>query len=116
MQTQRRRMRVSRLLRHHWTLRREPLRNVNLQNETDDGGDECNLLVEPCVLRALGVIRVQSRNTECAICLESMGTHDECVQTTCKHCFHDPCLRQWFSRNSTCPVCRFEHDTGARAD
>ncbi len=31
------------------------------------------------------------------------------IITKCNHTFHLECLREWFCRNSTCPICRLEN-------
>ena len=42
---------------------------------------------------------------ECAICYESMS--QKCtVNLTCGHKFCACCIREWKSRNSSCPLCR----------
>ena len=40
----------------------------------------------------------------CIICREEMGT--EVTALPCCHVFHTSCLRSWFQRQWTCPMCR----------
>lgn len=44
--------------------------------------------------------------TTCPICQENVTTATRI--RACGHCFHDVCIRQWFSMNPRCPMCR--HD------
>lgn len=45
-------------------------------------------------------------DNDCPICLSSM--HTLAVQLSCKHDFHEQCIREWFarSRGFRCPGCR----------
>ncbi|CAL4082643.1 unnamed protein product [Meganyctiphanes norvegica] len=41
----------------------------------------------------------------CSICLETFVTRPT-VSLTCKHVFHERCVRNWLKRQSNCPNCR----------
>lgn len=45
-------------------------------------------------------------NETCAICQETVSVAARIRQ--CGHCFHSNCIREWFTLNARCPVCR--HD------
>jgi len=50
-------------------------------------------------------------DTMCTICQEHETSPDEGVWRKlngCSHYFHRTCIDRWFSRNSHCPVCRFD--------
>lgn len=60
--------------------------------------------------------RLTSTVTHCGICsnelkdtshLGEASTAERCVQLSCKHCFHDLCIRGWtmIGKKDTCPVC-----------
>ena len=42
----------------------------------------------------------------CIICLETLGPTLPCRQLPCEHLFHQPCIDEWVSRNTRCPLCR----------
>jgi len=42
----------------------------------------------------------------CPICLKSLNNKMEVTTLRCDHKFHFPCIRDWFIKNITCPVCR----------
>ena len=43
----------------------------------------------------------------CAICLEALGNDARPIPLVCGHVeFHSACLRRWFARELTCPLCR----------
>ena len=47
------------------------------------------------------------KNKTCSICFEKM--EKKMIKTSCGHCFHDKCLKQWLTNNCNkpnCPVCR----------
>lgn len=46
------------------------------------------------------------KNLECAICMEDFNLNDEVKKLPCKHCFHEPCIKEWLKLHGTCPVCR----------
>ena len=45
---------------------------------------------------------------ECSICKENLP--DFAVHLPCDHCFHEPCIHEWFLSHSTCPICRTNID------
>jgi hypothetical protein len=46
---------------------------------------------------------------ECVICTVQFDLSEAATQLDCGHEFHSSCLRQWFERRSTCPVCRHQY-------
>ncbi len=44
-------------------------------------------------------------NGECGLCF---GEKERLVELPCRHRFGTKCLRRWFARNQTCPMCRIE--------
>ena len=47
----------------------------------------------------------------CSICFEKLG--EKMIKTSCGHCFHNNCLKQWLTDNCNkpnCPVCRHSLD------
>ncbi|CAI9105666.1 OLC1v1004644C1 [Oldenlandia corymbosa var. corymbosa] len=48
-----------------------------------------------------------NKNTECAICLESLGSYSStAVLPGCHHSFHPDCIAVWLAIHRTCPLCR----------
>lgn len=70
--------------------------------------------LHPATEEALGKLKVVfvSEETvleekECSICQEDMDIGNEIVfMPDCRHCFHDECVKRWFTLQSWCPVCR----------
>lgn len=56
----------------------------------------------------------ENKDTTCIICHEEMVTgegssrvvNDQLKKLPCGHIFHSGCLRRWFLRQQTCPICR----------
>lgn len=49
----------------------------------------------------------------CAICLENLQSEDDIRALTCRHVFHDECIKLWFtSRKASCPLCKHDYYTG----
>lgn len=42
----------------------------------------------------------------CTICQCPYELGDEFLICPCLHRFHKDCIKQWFSSNSTCPICK----------
>ena len=47
------------------------------------------------------------RDTECAICLKEFEEKEELIFTTCKHLYHEDCLRKWLIERQVCPLCKY---------
>lgn len=45
-------------------------------------------------------------NRCCSICLEDFTKDSQITITPCNHEYHLDCMKQWYCRNHTCPVCR----------
>ena len=45
-------------------------------------------------------------NAVCPICYEELRHFEKVCELPCKHLFHDKCIREWFKRESNCPMCR----------
>lgn len=42
---------------------------------------------------------------ECAICTEIIDKNKACC-LSCNHYFHCKCIREWFKKSLSCPLCR----------
>mmetsp|Transcript_28240 Transcript_28240/g.41722 ORF Transcript_28240/g.41722 Transcript_28240/m.41722 type:complete len:578 (+) Transcript_28240:83-1816(+) len=55
---------------------------------------------------------VDESNRECCICLEENHLRDRVMRLPCAHIFHQKCIVDWLTKHCTCPVCRYELETG----
>jgi len=59
-----------------------------------------------------GTIRVKLHvhdiETQCSICQDEYAVNSLALRLPCRHHFHDSCIRAWFAKNNTCPICRYE--------
>lgn len=47
-------------------------------------------------------------NEQCSICCNNFSEDDENIlKLNCKHTFHENCIKNWFERSGTCPICRY---------
>ena len=44
----------------------------------------------------------------CPICLNKYILTDKVKELPCKHIFHKKCVKTWFQRSDSCPLCRFD--------
>lgn len=50
------------------------------------------------------VVDKSDKENECCICL--LSDKNDCITLECNHYFCESCLREWFKRNRSCPLCR----------
>ena len=44
--------------------------------------------------------------SNCAICLVEFFENDKGCELSCRHTYHDDCIKEWLGINSSCPLCR----------
>lgn len=49
---------------------------------------------------------VADPDAPCVVCYETFQSGDRCFDLRCSHSYHVDCMRKWWSRSLTCPVCR----------
>lgn len=61
-------------------------------------------------LEKLNDVRIDLINTdkECVICLGNIENKENSIILSCNHIFHYDCFKNWYSKNTTCPLCRLE--------
>ena len=53
------------------------------------------------------VLNEDSIKGDCPICLCSRTTNDKLITLKCNHIYHDSCIHEWLTKNSTkCCICR----------
>ncbi|BAF25165.1 E3 ubiquitin-protein ligase AIP2 [Oryza sativa Japonica Group] len=62
----------------------------------------------PVVTVTEEIIARLGKETQCAVCRESLLVDDKMQELPCKHLFHPPCLKPWLDENNSCPICRHE--------
>jgi hypothetical protein len=54
------------------------------------------------------VIKESDCLSNCVICLEEFKSDNKIREINhCKHSFHVKCIDEWFVKNNSCPVCRY---------
>ena len=46
----------------------------------------------------------------CSICFDEFKEDIDVSKLKCNHLFHFSCIDKWMEQQSTCPICRTEHD------
>jgi len=54
--------------------------------------------------------------TSCAVCMDELVASTLAIKLPCAHLFHPQCLREWLSKNHTCPTCRAKLPTRAEKE
>jgi len=49
---------------------------------------------------------IEDPDGECPICMITLDAEPSFRLDSCSHSFHEVCIKQWFSKNETCPTCR----------
>ena len=58
------------------------------------------------VSAAAGVV-LHAAAEECVVCSEALDDSSaDTIRLICGHEFHTPCIKEWFDKTSTCPLCR----------
>jgi hypothetical protein len=53
------------------------------------------------------ILNEESIKGDCPICMDTMSLNDKLIILKCKHIYHNSCIHDWLTKNSTkCCVCR----------
>jgi hypothetical protein len=47
-----------------------------------------------------------ANETECSICKSDFEGNDHVMLLSCKHFFHESCIKRWFNQSVKSPICR----------
>ncbi len=47
---------------------------------------------------------------DCIVCLTKYENKENAIILPCTHFFHKDCIKDWFKRQNTCPICKFAID------
>ena len=45
---------------------------------------------------------------ECIVCLEEFKETEKISKLDCNHSYHDDCIQEWFQKDRSCPLCRYQ--------
>ena len=45
---------------------------------------------------------------ECIVCLEEFKDTENISKLDCNHSYHDDCIQEWFQKDRSCPLCRYQ--------
>jgi len=93
--------------------------NIPLNSILDPSGNFLRSFLDPvAVIPTAGQIRAGTQiltvappDTTCSICQEDITGVHTCIRH-CNHPFHSECIREWFTMNTRCPVCRHDVRVG----
>lgn len=43
---------------------------------------------------------------KCSICLEDFTLKEKVINLACNHFYHENCIKEWFKKQNTCPLCQ----------
>lgn len=43
---------------------------------------------------------------KCSICLEDFTLKEKVINLACNHFYHEKCIKEWFKKQNTCPLCQ----------
>lgn len=52
--------------------------------------------------------KLSSENKSCLICLEEYHNGEKAIFLPCVHIFHPKCIKEWLTKQNSCPICKFE--------
>jgi hypothetical protein len=50
--------------------------------------------------------RISINSNICSICLETLNNDNDINKLSCSHTYHNECIKLWYEKNKTCPLCR----------
>jgi len=66
-----------------------------------------NLKEKNCKKNEKGILELPT----CSVCCTQMKIGDKTLLIPCGHMYHPNCVKPWFEKNNTCPICRHELPT-----
>ena len=73
-----------------------------VQEETVDN----NRPLEAKYIRMIEKMKMGKSSKECAVCIKKFKTGCVIFKLPCKHVYHKDCMKPWFDKQSSCPLCR----------
>lgn len=68
---------------------------------------ENNKPTQKSIIDKLKIVKShQIKDEDCPICLDGYNSQSQIILLPCLHPFHDNCIKEWLSKNVTCPICR----------
>ena len=75
----------------------------------DVDGDECGLTLDR--IKRFSSFNADQKSVDdgCAICIDGVEMNKLMIRLECNHFYCNECIRKWFEKNVSCPVCRKEY-------
>lgn len=54
------------------------------------------------------ITEIPDEERTCAICLDEFNMKEKVLELSCKHYYHEQCIRPWLSIHTECPYCKRE--------
>ena len=58
------------------------------------------------------IIKMQNKykSNECSICYRPIHWYNRTTLKACGHQYHTKCIKKWYKKATTCPICRVEQN------
>ena len=81
---------------------------VNLMNRFQEI-EEKDVIIHDNDIIILPANNNNDNSCECCICFDKIESHNG-GNLLCGHIYHNKCIKKWFNKHITCPICRNEED------
>jgi hypothetical protein len=82
----------------------EPLEPTLTTNSDENSEEYINTLIHQYCLKKK--IKNDDYKETCAICQDEYKKNNTILLLPCNHTFHLICVKEWFKKNTNCPICR----------
>ena len=89
------------------------LRDIEEENDYSDYSLFNNPLDEEAmnnlpIIKLHDIDKLSDVKKRCVICMDDFEFNDETISLPCVHIFHSDCIKKWFKRQNTCPICKYK--------
>ena len=89
------------------------LREIEEENDYSDYSLFNNPLDEEAmnnlpIIKLHDIDKLSDVKKRCVICMDDFEFNDETISLPCVHIFHSDCIKKWFKRQNTCPICKYK--------
>jgi len=88
----------------------ESLRNYHLADSSMDNPVDNDVLTALPEFQIEDVNKLPQEKRDCVVCLTKYENNDKAIILPCTHLFHSDCIKDWFNKQNTCPICKFKID------
>lgn len=64
----------------------------------------------------ININKLPEEKRNCVICMTQFEKGEKILTIPCCHLYHSDCIKDWFKKKNTCPICKFKIDRNVFRD